>query len=77
MRGSVLTTIGAVWLISLVCFFLYLTHSEKTQGVMIGIDLPGPLGFKVAIIGALYLLVLLGWIPTLAVGIYRLMRTAR
>jgi hypothetical protein len=77
MRASVLTTIGAVWFIALVSFFLYATHWSKSQGGGIGIDLPWPLGFTTAIVAGLFLFQLLGWIPTLAVGIYRLIRTAR
>ena len=70
MKGFTLTTVGILWLLALVLLVFVTEH----QGYGIGLGLPFPPNANNVIGFVLTMLLILGWLPTLAVGIYRIAR---
>ena len=70
MKGLTLTAVGVLWLLTLVLMVFVTEH----EGYGIGFDLPFPPNAKNVISFVLAMLLLFGWIPTMAVGIYRIAR---
>jgi len=67
MKGRVLIAIGIFWLLALVSIVFYVDHA----GYGIGFDLPFPANAQNIARLLFAMTVLLGWLPTLAVGIFR------
>ena len=70
MKGLTLTAVGILWPLALVL----MVFAGEHKGYGIGFDLPFPPNAKNVISFALAMLLLLGWLPTLAVGIHRIAR---
>lgn len=70
MNGRVLVAIGALWFVTEVAVVFW---SEK-DGYGFYFDLPFPPTVQNVMTFVLSSALILGWLPTLAVGIYRLTR---
>ena len=72
MKGKVLVAIGVLWFLALATSVYLVEHS----GYGIGFDLPFPATASRVGSFLLFLTVILGWLPTVAVGIYRIARNS-
>ncbi|MCU1310343.1 MAG: hypothetical protein JWO20_1468 [Candidatus Angelobacter sp.] len=69
MSGKILVAIGIVWLAAVVLLFACMLLLSKWFGG-IGIDISLPMSAMKVVLP----MVLFGWIPVLAIGIYRMKR---
>jgi hypothetical protein len=70
MKGVALVAIGVFWFLALASLVYWVDHSRYG----LGIDLPFPVTVRSVGSFLLSLTVIAGWLPTLAVGIYRIAR---